>query len=568
MNRLPLVLAVMICASQASTAKAQRPDRKVSWVNAEVANVKGLEHKILTSKSLGHDVGYAVWTPPNYDATKDTRYPVVYFLHGAGGTEASDSGGFSSLVAGGIRAGSFPEAICVFPNGGMSGYRGEVEAMIVDELIPLIDRDYRTKSEPAGRALAGFSMGGAGSVRLSILHPELFCAAGSWGGALSWRGSGEDSPLLPAAKSSAEKLKSNSFALLTINGDQDRPEGFTPLKKVLKQQGIPHKTVTLEDTKHNLGHYYERSAGTVLTFLAQRLRGDNAANEQPKRTVRVLTIGNSFAENACKFLTKIAADGGVEMVIGKANLGGCTLERHASLAKQSATDPANKPYTRVVGSKRSKLSLQEYLAADDWDYVTVQQMSALSFKPETYHPHIDELVAIIREHAPNAELLIHETWAYRPDSDLLKKWGMTQAEMHTGIVNAYSSVAKQFEAKIIPVGSAFNKFRTTDGHKVVVPDPNYDFENPVHPNRPDQTNSLVAGWFWDKKGDKPKLKIDFKHANSAGCYLAGLVWYETLTGSDAREIDFTPYGVKDGDESFIREVAHAVSQTAPAGALK
>ena len=67
----------------------------------------------------------------------------------------------------------------------------------IDELIPLIDHDYATKAEPAGRALAGFSMGGAGSVRLSILHPELFCAAGSWGGALSRRGRGKDSPLLP-----------------------------------------------------------------------------------------------------------------------------------------------------------------------------------------------------------------------------------------------------------------------------------------------------------------------------------------------------------------------------------
>jgi len=553
------LIVLLLAASSLPDACAQRSQRKISWVNPKIANVKGLEHKVLASNSLGHDVGYVVWTPPKYDADEEVRYPVVYFLHGAGGTEASDSGGFSSLVASGIRNGTFPEAICVLPNGGMSGYRGEVESMIIDELIPLIDRDYRTKAEASGRALAGFSMGGAGSVRLSILHPELFCAAGSWGGALSWRGSGEDSPLLPAAKASAKKLKSNKFALLTINGDQDRPEAFAPLNRILKPLEIPHKVVTLDDTKHNLGHYYERSADTMLAFLAKQLRGDNAEAAGPKRTVRVLTIGNSFAGNACKYLKQIAADGGVDMVIGTANLGGCTLERHAALAKQSATDPANNPYNRVVGSKRSKLSLQDYLVADEWDYVTVQQMSALSFKPETYHPHIDELVAITRELAPNAELLIHETWAYRPDSDLLKKWGMTQAEMHAGIVDAYGRVAKKFEAKIIPVGSAFHKYRTTNGRKVVVPDPGYDFDKPVHPQLPDQSNSLVVGWYWDKKGEQPKLRIDFKHANVAGCYLAGLVWYETLTGNDARQIEYTPRGIKDGDESFLREVAHSVS---------
>ena len=233
MNRIALPLVVLLAVTASTDAVAQRQRREISWVNPKISSVRGLDHKVLASKSLGHDVGFVVWIPPNYDSSGKTRYPVVYFLHGAGGTEASDSSGFSSRVAGGIRKGTFPEAICVFPNGGMSGYRGEVESMIIDELIPLIDRDYATKAEASGRALAGFSMGGAGSVRLSMLHPKLFCAAGSWGGALSWRGSGEDSPLLPAARRSAATLKTNNFALLTINGDQDHPDGFTPLNKVL-----------------------------------------------------------------------------------------------------------------------------------------------------------------------------------------------------------------------------------------------------------------------------------------------------------------------------------------------
>ena len=559
MNRIALLLALLLTATVSTDAITQRQRREITWVNAKIPNVKGLEHKVLVSKSLGHDVGYAVWTPPNYDSSGKTRYPVVYFLHGAGGTEASDSGGFSSRVAGGIRNGTFPETICVFPNGGMSGYRGEVESMIIDELIPLIDHNYATKADASARALAGFSMGGAGSVRLSMLHPELFCAAGSWGGALSWRGSGEDSPLLPAAKASAASLKANNFALLTINGDQDHPNGFTPLNNVLEPLGIPHKVVTLTDTNHNLGHYYERAGDTMLSFLAERLDSRKVATA-PTRTVRVLTIGNSFAGNACQFLKEIAADGGVELLIGTANLGGCTLERHASLARQSASDPANKPYTRVVGPERSKLNLQEYLVADKWDYVTLQQMSALSFKPETFHPHIDELVTIIRNLAPQAKLLIHETWAYRPDSPLLKDWGINQDEMHDGIVNAYAGVAKQFDATVIPVGSAFDNVRSTEGRTVVVPDPNYDYKNPQHPKRPNQENSLIAGWYWDIRDDKPTLRLDFKHANTAGCYLAGLVWYEALTGNDARDITYTPRGVKETDEAFLREAAHAASQ--------
>ncbi|MCA9072229.1 MAG: hypothetical protein KDA84_25055, partial [Planctomycetaceae bacterium] len=61
---------------------------------------------------------------------------------------------------------------------------------------------------------------------------------------------------------------------------------------------------------------------------------------------------------------------------------------------------------------------------------------------------------------------------------------------------------------------------------------------------------------------KKALRLDFKHANVSGCYLAGLVWYEVLTGNDAREIKYTPKGVKDADEGFLRDVAHTVSQEA------
>lgn len=271
MIRIVRTFTILLVAIAASTALSQQSKRKISWVNPKIANVNGLQHKVLASKSLGHDVGYAVWTPPKFDDSGTTRYPVVYFLHGAGGTEASDSGGFSSMVAGAIQAGKFPPAICVFPNGGLSGYRDKVESMIIDELIPMIDHDYPTKPKASGRVLAGFSMGGAGSVHLSMHHPKLFCGAGSWGGALSWQGSGEDSPLLPVAKAAAAALKTSQFALLTINGDQDRPEGFAPLNKVLKPLGIPHKIVKLPDTKHNLGHYYKRAGTTMLTFLAERL---------------------------------------------------------------------------------------------------------------------------------------------------------------------------------------------------------------------------------------------------------------------------------------------------------
>jgi enterochelin esterase-like enzyme len=80
----------------------------VKWVNPNIKEMPGLSHHILASKAMGHDVGYVVWTPPDYSKQVNKRYPVIYFLHGAGGNETSDAGGFSSWVAKAISDGLLP----------------------------------------------------------------------------------------------------------------------------------------------------------------------------------------------------------------------------------------------------------------------------------------------------------------------------------------------------------------------------------------------------------------------------------------------------------------------------
>ena len=97
--------------------------------------------------------------PNQYDASPDRRYPVVYYLHGAGGSESS-SREFAWAVKQGIADGAIDEVIYIFPNGGhYGGYRdwddGSVmaETWIIKELIPRIDSTYRTIASRNGRAL-------------------------------------------------------------------------------------------------------------------------------------------------------------------------------------------------------------------------------------------------------------------------------------------------------------------------------------------------------------------------------------------------------------------------------
>jgi endo-1,4-beta-xylanase len=261
------VCVTLVCWFIGEGARAAE-EKPVSWVNPKLPAGPGLTHHLLDSKKMGHPVGYVVWTPRDYDASGNTRYPVIYFLHGMGGNESADSGGFSGQVAKGIREGHLPAVICVFPNGGRSGYRGNVEKMIVEELIPLIDKSYPTRAEAKSRAVAGFSMGGAGSVQLSILHPELFCVAGSWGGGM-WR---EADALLSATERNAGTLKRIGYSVLLVNGEKDRPDAFKPLAEKLTTLKIPHEVVVLPDTPHNLGLYYQRAGATMIEFLGKGLK--------------------------------------------------------------------------------------------------------------------------------------------------------------------------------------------------------------------------------------------------------------------------------------------------------
>jgi endo-1,4-beta-xylanase len=259
---LPILTAPLF-AQPPDVPPVQPPARQISWVNPKLPEGPGLTHHVLASTALGHDVGYVVWTPPGYDTTK--KYPVVYFLHGAGGTESADAAGFSSWVAKGIEKCFIPPVIVVFPNGGMSGYRGEVEKMIVEELIPLIDKSHPTIGTAESRVVAGFSMGGQGGVRLAVFYPELFAAAASMGG-------GADETTAATAEKNAAVLKQRHVGFLMINGEKDRPAAFEGLAKRLEAGGVENEIIVHSDLGHDLGRYYELSNDRLMKFLGAHLK--------------------------------------------------------------------------------------------------------------------------------------------------------------------------------------------------------------------------------------------------------------------------------------------------------
>jgi len=284
------------------------------------------------------------------------------------------------------------------------------------------------------------------------------------------------------------------------------------------------------------------------------------ANGAQARTVRLFVIGNSFSGNATRYLPQLAKEGGHELVMRRAELGGCSLQRHWNLveaAEANPDDPKNKPY----GGK----SLRELLSSGTWDIVTIQQYSLLSGDVETYRPYAQKLRDFVKKLQPQAEVVVHQTWAYRSDAKGFSHIGggkraQSNREMWEKSRAAYHTIAAELGARLIPTGDAFWSV-TSDPQWEYKKDPKFDFAKPVYPALPDQTHSLHAGYGWK---EKTTLTFDANHANDAGCYLGALVWYGFLFNESPEKLTFAPPKVPAAFAAHLRQVAWRTVQQATA----
>lgn len=193
-----------------------------------------------TGKSGTVDKEYLVVLPDGYE-TSGKRYPTVYLLHQFNSDHTSyKADGIAQLMREGAAAGLFDEMIVVIPNSdGNSWWKDNWEKMVTDELVPLIDAQYRTVRDARFRFTAGCSMGGQGAFSVALHNPDLFSGVVSFYGAFSY--GGKNSPNSIAAAESAEYM--DYFGMYFICGNQDS-YGFgastIDLHQILLEKGVEH----------------------------------------------------------------------------------------------------------------------------------------------------------------------------------------------------------------------------------------------------------------------------------------------------------------------------------------
>jgi len=150
------------------------------------------ESDVLRDNPLGDPSARDLWVylPPGYEES-GLSYPVLWHLIGFTGTGAMAVAGnrwapgladrMDRLIAGGV-----PPAIVIFPDcftrfGGSqylnSAATGRYEDYVCDELVPFVDRTFRTLPRASARGVFGKSSGGYGALRLAMVRPGLFGAA-------------------------------------------------------------------------------------------------------------------------------------------------------------------------------------------------------------------------------------------------------------------------------------------------------------------------------------------------------------------------------------------------------
>ena len=232
--------------------------------------------------------------------------------------------------------------------------------------------------------------------------------------------------------------------------------------------------------------------------------------------MKILFIGNSFSQNATRYIRQIS-DG--TLFVRNLYIGGCSLETHA---KNIENDRPAYEY-QVDAKALAMTSIKSALLCENWDIVSVQQVSSQSGIYESYFPYIDTVIAEIKKYRPNARIVFHRTWAYNYGST---HPSYVNYECNTDLMNEMiektaAKVAEKYSFDVIPSGVAVYTGYNT---------PEFDI----------------------RLGGEPLTAPDMFHLSSTyGEYLAGLVLYRFFTGNSATRVTFFPDGC---DEALIKKL--------------
>ena len=247
----------------------------------ETGNRSRFFRETVYSDLEGADREFVTYLPPSYLDEPDRQYPVVYLLHGVNGGSREWEPREMDDILDGLWADGLAESIVIMPDGESLWYSDAAvpwRSMFLQEMLPLVDQEYRTLAQPEFRALSGVSMGGYGAYSIGLSNPDLFSSLASHIGSLGYTPYGQ-TPIAQAAAMTPEQLKHYSFYFDACEfDDYGFDNGVRQLDAILTTKGVPHTSEVYPEGRHNdacwLPHV-DRSFGShSAAFRAAGLQED------------------------------------------------------------------------------------------------------------------------------------------------------------------------------------------------------------------------------------------------------------------------------------------------------
>jgi S-formylglutathione hydrolase FrmB len=282
--------------------------------DAQTASTETVQfHSTLINATLP----YNVILPADYRQSGTTRYPVLYLLHGLGGhysdwltrTNVADyAAQYRMIIV--MPEGNNSWYVDGAPVSSASGERpgDKYETYILQELMPDVDKRYRTIQSRYGRAIAGLSMGGYGALKFGLKNPSTFAFAGSMSGALAAASWTEDElkgfkaiydslpPIFGVAGSevrkandifeilqtrSASRISALPYFYLDAGTEDFFFEGSHRFAELLREKKIPHEYRELPGD--HSWQYWHRQVREVLKIAAEKLRAAQVSQSHSRQ---------------------------------------------------------------------------------------------------------------------------------------------------------------------------------------------------------------------------------------------------------------------------------------------
>lgn len=215
--------------------------------------------------------------------------------------------------------------------------------------------------------------------------------------------------------------------------------------------------------------------------------------------MKILSIGNSFSEDAQRYLKLIAGANGRELTCVNLYIGGCSLKRHYINLIDN-----EKSYHYQFGGENTGLmvSIKEVLGSNNWDFITLQQASHESTDIANFIPFLPEIADWLRLRCEGAKILLHQTWAYSEHMERLSQLGFkTTDEMFEKVKSAYESAEKLIKPDgVIKSGEAMLKAYKLNREGT--------YRDPIHASLGFGRYLLGCVWYKFLFSESPRVHVD------------------------------------------------------------